>query len=289
MVLSTERAELARLEEGLDFPFFIDVDEALEALAASRDYHRQRARVQAWVQAFSTAIHTTRAKLKLNPTEGNLATSLKLIAEAGVPVAPWRSAYTVEEARRAAAELGYPVALKVDSPQPLHKSELGGVVLDVKDEAELEEQFPTLIRCVRERAPEAEIAGVIVQRMIAMEGLELILGGRRERAFGPAVLLGLGGIYAELLQKTALRLAPLTDGDVTGMIAELEIERFFEGYRGRPPLDREALVDAVLKISALMEAHPELAELDINPLLLRPEGVLALDARVTPLSYPLIK
>ncbi len=286
LVLSVEREELTRLEEELDFPFFTEVDEALEALAAARDYYHARARPQ--TRALQVTPHAgaeakvgveAEAKLNLNSASGNLAASLELISRAGVPVAPWRKVRNVEEARAAAAELGYPVALKVDSPQPLHKSEIGGVVLNVQDETELEEEFLALIHRVRERS-EAQISGVIVQKMSTSEGLELILGGRRERAFGPVVLLGLGGIYAELLQRTAVRVAPLTAEDAAAMISELGIEELLKGYRGRPPLDREALVDAVLRVSTLMEAHPELAELDINPLLLLLKGVLALDARL---------
>jgi acetyltransferase len=169
--------------------------------------------------------------------------------------------------------------VKIISPELLHKSEFGVVALDIADEAELERACEALLARARQRLPQARIEGLLLQGM-ARGGEELILGGRRERAFGPVVLLGLGGIYAELLAKTALRVAPLSEEDAEEMIAESGLDPLIAGFRGRRPLDKEGLVEAILKVSQLLIAQPRIAELDINPLLLREDGVLAVDARV---------
>jgi acetyltransferase len=281
LALFSEREELIRLEQELDWPFFIGIEDALGALAAARDYHRRRERLRA-APAMIVSEPDRRIGEILARHDGAalpLDAALELIAAAGIPVAPWIKVAGPEEAAEAAEQLGYPLALKLISPQALHKSEVGGIALNIMDEEQLEREYHSMLARVRAQVPKAEIEGVLLQRM-ADHGQELILGGRRERAFGPAILLGLGGIYAELLEKTAVRVAPLTENDVEEMIAELRLDKLIEGFRGGPPLDREALIDAILKISHLLVVEPQISELDINPLLLSAEGVLALDARV---------
>lgn len=290
LVLFSEREELARLERELDWPFFLGIEEALQALAAARDYHRRReAQLTRLSTTLATALAGTNPRLDgrieeiLTEHAGEgalpLDAALELVAALGIPVPPWEKAGTLEEALEGAERLGYPLALKVISTQVLHKTELGGLALNISDREQLVREYQALLARVKERAPAAEIEGVLLQRM-ASDGEELILGGRRERAFGPVVLLGLGGIYAELLAKTALRVAPFTEVEAEEMIAELGLEPLIAGFRRRPPLDREALVDAILKVSQLLITQPRIAELDLNPLLLRKEGLLALDARV---------
>jgi len=286
LTLFFEREELAQMERELDWPFFTGIEDALGALAAARDYHRRRMRLTSAAPLAVSSnpgiagdnriaeILTRRAGQALP-----LDAALELIAAAGLPVAPWVRAAGLEEAIEGAKRIGYPLVLKVISPAALHKSDVGGVVLNIADGRELEGEYHSMLARLRERVPEAEIEGVLLQRM-ASGGQELILGGRRERAFGPAVLLGLGGIYAELLERTTIRVAPLAEDDAEEMIAELNLNRLMGGFRGGPPLDRGALIASILKLSQLLIAQPQIAELDINPLLLLPEGVLALDARV---------
>jgi acyl-CoA synthetase (NDP forming) len=288
LVLFSEREELARLERELDWPFFLGIEEALQALAAARDYHRQRERLSAVPSLGAIADANSSPRID-GQIEGILSrrgsgalpldAAFEVLAALGIPLPPWAKAKTLEEAIEGAKRLGYPLALKLISPQVLHKTELGGLALNIKDEAQLAREYRALLTRIKERVPAAEIEGVLLQRM-ASGGEELILGGRRERAFGPVVLLGLGGIYTELLAKTALRVAPLTEAEAEEMIEELGLEPLLSGFRGRPPLDRQALIDAILKISRLLLAQPRIEELDINPLLLREDGLLALDARL---------
>ncbi|MGQ9734962.1 MAG: acetate--CoA ligase family protein, partial [Candidatus Bipolaricaulia bacterium] len=283
LTVLTEREELARLEQELDWPFFLGIEDALGALAAARDYHRRHEQLQAPKATISANPQADgRISELLQKRAGGalpLDESLTVLELLGIPVAPWARAGTLDEALSAAERLGYPLAAKVISPQALHKTELGGIALNISDEDQLVREYWALLTRFKERAPGAEIAGILLQKM-ASGGEELILGGRRERAFGPVVLLGLGGIYAELLSKTALRVAPLTGEEAEEMIKELGLDRLLAGFRGRPPLDKEALLEAILKVSQLLLAQPRIAELDINPLLLREEGILAIDSRI---------
>lgn len=283
LTVLTEREELARLEQELDWPFFLGIEDALGALAAARDYHRRHEQLQAPKATISANPQTDgRISELLQKRAGGalpLDESLTVLELLGIPVAPWARAGTLDEALSAAERLGYPLAAKVISPELLHKTEFGGLALSIADGAQLAEVWEALLARVRERLPQARIEGFLLQKMVG-DGEELILGGRRERAFGPVVLLGLGGIYAELLAKTALRVAPLTGEEAEEMIKELGLDRLLAGFRGRPPLDREALFEAILKVSELMLAQPRIAELDLNPLVVQEEGVLALDARI---------
>jgi len=283
LTLFTERDEIVRLEQELDWPFFTGIEDALGALAAARDYWRRRERLgSAPLAAFADPKPDRRIGEILKRGDDSalpLDAALELVETAGIPVAPWAKATTPAEAIAHARRLGYPLALKLISPGGVHKSDLGGVTLGIEDEEELEQEHHAMLARVRAHLPEAEVEGLLLQRM-ADRGEELILGGRRERAFGPAVMLGLGGIYAELLERTVVRVAPLTENDAEEMITELGLEPLLEGFRGRPSLDRETLVDSILKVSHLLLTQPRIVELDINPLLLSPEGVLALDARV---------
>jgi len=286
LVLFSEREELARLEGELDRPFFLGIEEALQALAAARDYWCRRARLRSTVPmavadgpGLDRKINGILAQCDSSALP--LDKALELVEALGIPVPPWEKAETLEEARERAKRLGYPLALKVISPHVLHKTEFGGLALNITNEDQLVREYKAVLARVRERAPGAEIEGVLLQRMASDKGgEELILGGRRERAFGPVVLLGLGGIYAELLAKTSLRMAPLSEEEAEEMISELGLEPLLEGFRGRPPLDRTALVEAILMVSRLMAAQPRIAELDINPLLIQEEDLLAIDVRI---------
>ncbi|MCR4404610.1 MAG: acetate--CoA ligase family protein [Candidatus Acetothermia bacterium] len=283
LTVLTEREELARLEQELDWPFFLGIEDALGALAAARDYYLRRRSLEG-VRVPTGANPRTDGRISelLRNRAGGalpLDESLTLLELLGIPTAPWVKVRTAREALQAAEHLGYPLAAKVISPELLHKTEFGGLALDITDGSQLAQACEALLAGVRQRLPQARIEGFLLQRM-ASGGEELILGGRRERAFGPAVLLGLGGIYAELLAKTAVRVTPLTRADAEQMIAESGLDRLIAGFRGRRPLDKESLVEAILKVSQLLIEQPRIAELDINPLLLREEGILALDARI---------
>jgi acyl-CoA synthetase (NDP forming) len=196
----------------------------------------------------------------------------ELLAQAGVPVVEARLVRTAAQARAAAAELGYPVVLKALGR--LHKSDAGGVVLGIGSEAELERSFSDLETRLSPRA-------YSVERMAPVaEGVELLVGCRRDPRFGPVALAGLGGLFAEVLGDVALALAPVDEAQAERLLRRLRGAPLLLGVRGRPPVDLPAAARALAAVSRLAAAHPEVEEIEANPLLVTPEGALALDARV---------
>jgi len=192
-----------------------------------------------------------------------------------------RLATSPDEAAALAKTIGFPVALKLASPDILHKTDIGGVLLDVKDVAAAHAGYLAIIERACETHPQANIRGVQVQKMIR-GGHEVILGVKRDPTFGPLVMFGMGGIYVEALADVSFRLAPLSRADAEEMLNEVRSAKILDGLRGSPPADRTALVDAILRVGQLAAACPELSELDINPLLVLPEGqgALAVDVRL---------
>jgi acetate---CoA ligase (ADP-forming) len=197
-----------------------------------------------------------------------------LLAAAGVPFAPARTVATPDEAAAAAAELGYPVALKALGL--LHKSDAGGVVLGLPDETALRRAAADL----RERLRPSALS---VERMAAIgQGVELLVGARWDRRFGPVILVGLGGLFTEILSDVAVALAPVGAAEAEGLLLSLRAAPLLRGARGRPPLDVPATAEAVERLSRVAASHPEIAEIEVNPLLVSPEGAVGLDARVVP-------
>ncbi len=178
-----------------------------------------------------------------------------------------------EEARRAFSELGEKVVVKVLDPTITHKSEMGGVHVGVSS-LEMLESALDAIDGLRANGR----ARYLIE--MATPGVELILGGTRDPSFGPTVLLGLGGVTAEAMGDVALRLAPLSMEDVDEMVDELSGKKLLEGFRGQPAVDRAKLTSALLAVSKLFVARPEITELDINPLRVTPDGLIALDALI---------
>jgi acetyl coenzyme A synthetase (ADP forming)-like protein len=197
-----------------------------------------------------------------------------LVGAVGIATAAARMAPGEEAAAAAAREVGYPVALKAAGPEIVHKTEIGGVVLDVRDEPSLREAW----RALRARAGDAMTAA-LVQQMVP-GGVELLVGAVLDPTFGPLVACGSGGVLVDLLGDTTFRLHPLTDLDAAEMVESLKSVRLLRGYRGHAPADERALVDVLLRVSALVELCPEIQELDINPLKVLARGVAALDVRV---------
>ncbi|MCU0944328.1 MAG: acetate--CoA ligase family protein, partial [Rubritepida sp.] len=200
-----------------------------------------------------------------------------LLAQAGLPVAPERRAADVETAVRAAGELGYPVVLKLDSPDIAHKTEVGGVQLDLRDEAAVRAAFARIMEGARAHAPGARVDGVLVQRMEA-RGVELILGARRDPQFGVMVLVGLGGVQAELWKDVALDAAPVSAEGAMAMLRSLRAFPLLDGFRGTPRVDIAAVAETIARFSAFAAAcEDRLEEAEINPLLCRPDGCVAVD------------
>lgn len=204
----------------------------------------------------------------------------------GIPFVSSVKATSEDEAVKAAGEMGYPVVLKVDSPDVLHKTDVGGVLVDMRNEKEVRQGFGRVVEAVREAKPDAQVDGVIVQQLLK-RGKEIILGMTLDHSFGPLIMFGLGGIFAEVLRDTSFRIAPLTDHDAEEMIEGLRGESYLRGVRGEGGVDFGQLRDVLLRLSQLVMDFHEIEEFDINPFLACPSGEesAAVDARVRIRGY----
>ncbi|MCU0293115.1 MAG: GNAT family N-acetyltransferase [Thermoanaerobaculaceae bacterium] len=230
-----------------------------------------RARIGARVQAMASASGGWLSE----------ADAKELLEAYGIPTTRPRPAADPDAAVAAARAIGYPVVLKLASPDITHKSDVGGVALGLADAAAVRAAFERIVAAAREARPEARIEGVTVQPMAdARDGVELILGAKRDPVFGSVILAGLGGIAAEVLHDRALGLPPLNERLARRLLESLRSYPLLTGFRGRPPVDMDRLVETLIRLSYLVADLPQVRELDVNPLLVTPRGVLALDARV---------
>jgi acetyltransferase len=199
----------------------------------------------------------------------------------GFPIPESRLAKTPEEAIQIADEMGYPVVLKIASPDILHKTDVDGVKLNLDSPTEVRDAFDLIVYRAGRYVPGARIWGCLVQQMVP-GGREVLVGMSRDPQFGPLVAFGLGGIYVEALKDVAFRVAPFSRQAAEEMIREIRSYPLLEGIRGEPPADHEAMVDALLRISQLVTDFPEIVELDINPLMVFEEGrgAMAIDMRL---------
>lgn len=197
----------------------------------------------------------------------------------GIPVARFRVAKSAEEAVRFAGEIGYPVAMKIVSPDVIHKTDAGGVVMNVEDGDQVSETYDKIIGNVRSHVADAKVSGITIQEM-AQTGTEVIIGAVKDPQFGPSVMFGLGGILVDLLEDVSFRVVPLTERDAKAMIKEIKGYPLLTGYRGAPPADVDSLVDIILKVSRLVDEHREIDELDLNPVFVYSEGAKVVDARI---------
>ena len=201
------------------------------------------------------------------------------LAEAGVSVTATSLAQTREAAAAQAEAIGYPVALKIVSPNVAHKSDVGGVVLGLESHEEVAEAYDEIIASVSAAQPGATIEGVSVQQMAA-PGAEVIVGVTTDPQFGPVMMFGLGGIMVEVLGDVSFRLAPLGEGDARDMIDEIQGRQVLDGVRGQPPVDITAIEGMLDRVSEFAAAHPDVSELDLNPVIASPDGAIAVDARI---------
>jgi acetyltransferase len=234
-----------------------------------------------WTEARRAAHHALASAQAVGRRVLDASEARPLLQAYGIATPAEALATTPEEVASLAAQIGYPVAMKLISPDILHKTEVGGVILNVGDAQAARAAFAALIERARAAQPAARLRGVQIQQMVR-GGQEVIVGVKRDPTFGPLVMFGLGGIYVELLADVSFRLAPLSAADAWEMIAEVRSAKLLAGARGAAPADRVALVDAIVRIGQLAANHPQLAELDINPLLVLGEGqgVMAVDARI---------
>lgn len=197
----------------------------------------------------------------------------------GMPVTQIHVSTSEDEALEAAEDIGYPVVLKIVSPQVLHKSDAGGVILGIDNETELREGYKSILDNVKKNVPDAEITGILVQEM-APESTEIIVGSTTDPTFGPTIMFGIGGIFVEILKDVSFRLAPIEPHDAKEMIKEIRAYEILEGARGNPKADLDAISDILLSTSEMIMDRPEIKELDLNPVLVYEDGAKIVDARV---------
>ena len=204
-----------------------------------------------------------------------------VLAAYGIPQPLARDALDAEEAAVAAAMIGFPVALKIRSPDITHKTDVGGVVLNLADAAGVRTEAAALLARVRAAKPQARIDGVIVQQMIRRPGaVELLVGLSEDAVFGPVVVFGQGGTAVEIVQDSAVALPPLNLLLARGQMAQTRVWRLLQAYRGKPAAAIDAIAEVLVRIGQLAAEHAEIRELDINPLLADAAGIVALDARI---------
>jgi acyl-CoA synthetase (NDP forming) len=213
-------------------------------------------------------------KAALNEVE-----SKQLLKQASINTTDTTLASSKDEAVAAAKKLGFPAVLKIVSPDILHKSDIGGVKLNLNSEDEVGRAYDEIMAAAKKHAPKANIEGVSVQPM-ARPATEVIIGMNKDEQFGPVLMFGLGGILVEVLKDVSFRIVPLTKRDAREMIREIKAYPVLEGYRGQEPADIETLESLLLKVSDFVEKHPDIKEMDLNPIFAYKDGAIAVDARI---------
>ena len=205
--------------------------------------------------------------------------SKRVLKQVGISVVETRLAKTQKEAVSLSRKMGFPVALKIASPDVIHKSDSGGVKLSLNNAAEVKKAYDEILKKVREQYPEAAVHGVSVQKMVR-PGTEVIVGTSKDPQFGPVIMFGLGGIFVELLKDVSFRVIPVERKDAQEMIEEIKGYPLLQGYRGKEPASLSALVDIILKISKWIEGSPWIKELELNPIFAYRDKAVAVDARI---------
>jgi acetyl-CoA synthetase (ADP-forming) len=196
-----------------------------------------------------------------------------------IPVPEVYLVRTPKEAYDLADSVGYPIALKIVSPDIIHKSDVGGVKLHLNSREEVARAVNEMLKTVSLRAPNARIIGVIMYQE-ARQGIEVIVGGLRDSVFGAAVMFGLGGVFVEVFKDVSFRVAPLSFNDALEMISEIQSKQVLEGYRGQKPVDKKAIADILVKTSKLMLENDEIESIDLNPVMAYDNGAMVVDVRV---------
>lgn len=205
--------------------------------------------------------------------------SKELLKQVGIPVVETRLARTEKEAVSLSRKIGFPVALKIASPDVTHKTDSGGVRLSLNSVAEIKKAYREIIEAVRQQYPKALIQGISVQKMVR-PGTEVIVGTSKDPQFGPVMMFGLGGIFVEVLKDVSFRIIPVDRRDAQEMIEEIKGYPLLQGYRGKEPANIPALVEIILKISKLINENPQIKELELNPIFAYGDDALAVDARI---------
>lgn len=284
--VSANAEEISSLRQKLDFPIFTHIVEMFRALKL--DYEYSQMMTCAALEDASPALDVDTAGVQrlIETAAGEnrdllLNEAIDVLEHYGIPTVRGLAADSAEAAVAAADSLGYPVAMKIISEHISHKSDVGGVQLNLRNRDAVAEAFTDMNARIRKAFPDAVLDGVMVQPM-AIGGRELILGGRQDQQFGPVILVGLGGIFVEIFEQASMRIGPVSRAEAVAMIEELSGSQILMGARGQKRFDIEAIADAIVRLSQLLTDFPQIRELDINPLRIFHEGdgCLALDARM---------
>lgn len=279
-------SETLRILEQRGVPHYLFPEAAARAMANMAKYawwvQRPRTQVRTFTDVDRDRAKRTLAKVKeqertfLPETEAH-----EVLSAYRFPVLKSHLAKSVEEGIQAAERIGFPVVLKVVSPDIVHKVDVGGVRVNIQSKTELRREYRDLLASVKSHRPEAEIWGVLVQKMAA-KGKEVIIGMNRDPLFGPLLIFGLGGIYVEVFKDVSFRIAPVRELGARRMIKQIRGYRMFEGFRGEPPSDTEAMAECIQRLSQLVIDCEQIDELDINPLIVyrEGEGAVVVDARI---------
>jgi acetyltransferase len=273
----TEEEELAFIKRALGYPIFTEPEDALTALAVSRDHYRKQ--YISKKKPLSYPVDRSRVKhlfqkAKREKRDLLLSESFEVLQAYGIPVADYQVVHRKEDLKKGMEKMEGPVALKIISPEISHKSDVGGVVLNISHLSEAEVAYEKIKKLGR-----GSPSGILLQKMI-LNGKEVILGTKRDPSFGPVVLFGLGGIYVEIFKESSLRVAPINRSEAEEMISESKAADLLKGVRGEQPLDIEALIENLLRLSQLMMDFPEIEGIDINPVKVLEKGAVAVDARI---------
>jgi len=288
----------ARVKAGLDIlaahgvPNYPFPERAARVFRAMADYWDIRARPIPEFVEFEADRAATRAVFDQARAEGRVTigdAEARTILEAyGLCIPKSELADTPERAIEIARRIGYPVVLKIASPDILHKTDVGGVKLGLRNAEDVRDAFELMTYRAQRYLPEARLWGCLIQEMVPPGGLEVLVGMNRDPQFGPLVTFGLGGIYVEMLKDVTFRIAPFSSQEAEAMLGEIRTHALLDGVRGQPPADKAAIVDALLRVGQLVQDFPEIVELDINPLVVYPQGqgAIAIDMRLVLTKKP---
>lgn len=284
--LASQRDERQYVRENYRLPLFRTPGQAVRALATSRSISEALARRRPFDlregglgEEGPPIAQLIREKAK--GERPDLSTALGLFKDLGVTLAPYRVVHSREELSEAARALDYPLALKMIHARASHKTDVGGVQINLRDEGALIAAWDDIAREAERAGLEGGLSKALLQKM-SDKGWELFVGAKRDKNFGPVVLAGAGGVLAEVIRDVAMRVAPITEADAREMLDETRASRLLKGFRSQPPADVEALVRLLRIISRMMIERPDIDELDLNPVIVHPagEGLTVVDARI---------
>ncbi|MBO0887833.1 acetate--CoA ligase family protein [Candidatus Bathyarchaeota archaeon] len=269
--------------ESSSIPHYVFPESAVRALAAMYEHQRWIDRPRTQIRHFdvdtSKAHEVVSSAKRAGLTNLPQDDALKILSIYGLPVIRTESAATRDEAIGAARRIGFPVAMKIVSPDVIHKIDVGGVKLNLNYEAEVSNAYDEIRKNVKSQVPNARMEGVLLQEYLT-GGTETILGVHRDAKFGPLLMFGMGGIYVEAYHDVSFRLAPIRELSATNMIGEIRGSKILQGFRGQPQADIGAIAECIQRLSQLSVELPEISELDVNPLVALSKGCRALDARI---------